>query len=592
VTEKHKGDILAVDDTPASLKLLTDLLKAEGYRVRSAINGELALQAAAAAPPDLVLLDINMPGMNGFEVCQRIKAQPDTGDIPVIFISAVQGTAEKVKGFELGAVDYVTKPYQRDELLARVRTHLELHQLRSYFERTVALRTSELKHSEAALARSNRELRALSRCNKALVRAASEQALLNAVCRTVCEEAGYRMAWVGYAVSDTAAKVRPVASAGFEDGYLATPNVAWAGAEGRPSPAALAIQNGKSVSIGDLSGQDGASWDGALQRGYRSCIYVPLKDESAGVFGVLSVFSGEPDAFTADESRLLDELAGDLAYGIAALRAREERARAEAEVKALNQHLERRVARRTAALEAVNRELETFSYSVSHDLRAPLRAINGFSRILEEDYADRLGDEGRHCVDTISRSAQRMDQLISDILAFSRTSRCDIAAAPVDMTALAQEVFEDVRSAFPPQRNIVLQMGKLLPVQGDRAMIRQVLTNVISNAVKYTGGRAEALIEINSRAGGDDTASNPAGSGIAVNTYWVKDNGAGFDMRYAENVFGVFQRFHGEEFEGTGIGLAIVKRIVTRHGGQVWVESKPDEGTTLSFTLPASAEGR
>jgi signal transduction histidine kinase/DNA-binding response OmpR family regulator len=593
MTDKGKGDILAVDDTPASLKLLTDLLKAEGYRVRSAIGGPLALQAAESAPPDLVLLDINMPGMNGFEVCRRIKGHPETSNIPVIFISAVEETAEKVKGFELGGVDYVTKPYQREELLARVRTHLELHRLRCYFESTVGLRTAELEASRAALTRSNRELRALSACNKALVRAAGEQPFLNAICRAIWEEAGYRMAWVGYAGDDPAATVRPVAWAGVEDGFLATPGVAWAGTAENASPAALAIRRREPVCIQDLAQQDVSSWGGALERGYRSCIYVPLKDEYANVLGILSVFSAEPDAFTQGEIRLLEELAGDLAYGIATLRGRQERSRVETEIKALNQHLEQRVAEHRAALEMANREFEAFSHSVSRDLRAPLRAIDGFSRMLQQDYADRLDEEGQGFIDAISRNATRMAQLIGGIPAFCRTPGCEIAAAPVDMTALAQEIFEEVRSGFPAERNIVLQMGTLPPAQGDRAMLRHVLTNLISNAIEYTSPRAEAVIEVKGQADGSEMASGPNGAGIPANKYWVKGNGAGFDMRYADKIFGAFQRLHGEEeFEGTGIGLAIVKGIVTRHGGRVWVESKLNEGTTPYFTLPASAETR
>jgi putative nucleotidyltransferase with HDIG domain len=147
----NKGKLLVVDDTSASLRLLTDLLKEEGYEVRSAINGELALRAAASNPPDLVLLDIRMPGMDGYEVCRRLKAQPATRDVPVIFVSAVTETDEKVRGFEMGAVDFVTKPYQRDELMARVRTHLELHRLRNHLEDLVAERTAELKQSEKQL---------------------------------------------------------------------------------------------------------------------------------------------------------------------------------------------------------------------------------------------------------------------------------------------------------------------------------------------------------------------------------------------------------------------------------------------------------
>ncbi len=234
---------------------------------------------------------------------------------------------------------------------------------------------------------------------------------------------------------------------------------------------------------------------------------------------------------------------------------------------------------RTAALEQANKELEAFSYSVSHDLRAPLQAIGGYSRILKEEYDGVLGEEGRRYTEAISRSALRMGQLIGDILAFSRASRRELAMTLVDMNDLAREVYEEVRGAAPAERNIVLRIGDLPPARGDRATLRQVLVNLLGNAVKYTGARAEAVIEV-----GGTTAAGE-------NTYWVKDNGAGFDMRYADKLFGVFQRLHsGREFEGTGIGLAIVKSIVTRHGGKVWAESEVDKGTTLYFTLQAMNE--
>ena len=246
------------------------------------------------------------------------------------------------------------------------------------------------------------------------------------------------------------------------------------------------------------------------------------------------------------------------------------------EVLRLNAELEERVAARTAALEQANKELESFSYSVSHDLRAPLRAIDGFSRILQEEYDEVLGEDGRRYTGTITKNAVRMGQLISDILDFSRMSRSEIAAAPVDMTGLAREVYQEVRDAASAERNIVLRMAGLPAASGDLALLRQVWVNLLSNAVKYSGPRAEAVIEVGSSVDGGE------------NTYWVKDNGVGFDMRYMDKLFGVFQRLHSaEEFEGTGIGLAIVKRIVTRHGGRVWAESKPGEGTAIYFILPA-----
>ena len=439
---------------------------------------------------------------------------------------------------------------------------------------------TERKQAENALRQMNRELRAISNCNQVLMRATSEPALLQDICSIVRDEAGYCMAWVGYAENGEAKTVRPVSWAGGED-FLPTANVSWADTERGRGPTGTAIRCGKTVCCADMETDPGfAPWrESARLRGYRSGIALPLKDESGAVFGAFTIYSTEPNAFTLSEIRLLEELAGDLAFGINVQRARVERNCVEAQVRQLNQELEQRVADRTAALEHANKELESFSYSVSHDLRAPLRAIDGFSRILQEEYDAILGEEGRRYTETIGRNAVRMGQLISDILDFSRMSRREIAVTPVDMTALAREVYEEVRGAAPAERNIVLHLGDLPPARGDQALLRQVWVNLLSNAVKYTGPTPEAVIEVGGSQAGDE------------NTYRVKDNGVGFDMRYVDKLFGVFQRLHSDgEFEGTGIGLAIVKRIVARHGGRVWAESKPGEGSTLHFTLPAREE--
>lgn len=224
-------------------------------------------------------------------------------------------------------------------------------------------------------------------------------------------------------------------------------------------------------------------------------------------------------------------------------------------------------------LNEANQELEAFSYSISHDLRAPLRAISGFSQILLEDYGSQLDEEGKGYLERIGRNVIRMRDLIDDILDFSRMSRRGMSKEKVDMTALVKEVFEEVRGSAPG-RSIVLQMNELLPATADRSLIYQVLVNLLSNAIKFTAQRAEAKIEVTSINKGEE------------NLYCVKDNGIGFDMKYASQLFGVFQRLSGsEKFEGTGIGLAIVKRIIVRHGGRVWAESEPGEGTSMYFTL-------
>ncbi len=238
-------------------------------------------------------------------------------------------------------------------------------------------------------------------------------------------------------------------------------------------------------------------------------------------------------------------------------------------------HLEAQVTQRTKALEGTNAELESFSYSVSHDLRAPLRAIHGFARILLEDHNAKLDPEARRLLGVIDQNTRRMGQLIDDLLAFSRLGRKEIASARVDMTELARLVADELRRGEGDRNGLELRIDSLVPAHGDPALLRQVLSNLLQNALKFTRGRPDARIEVGSRPDGKETV------------YFVKDNGAGFDARYVDKLFGVFQRLHSaEEFDGTGVGLAIVKRIVQRHGGRVWAEGKLNEGATFYFSLP------
>ncbi len=237
--------------------------------------------------------------------------------------------------------------------------------------------------------------------------------------------------------------------------------------------------------------------------------------------------------------------------------------------------VERQVEERTAELAAVNRELEAFSYSVSHDLRAPLRAIDGFAKIIQSRYAAQLPPEGRELFAFVIDNAARMNKLITDLLAFSRIRHTEMDARMVDMKALVKEVVEELRPVFAG-RDVALEIGDLPPAHGDIAMLHQAVTNLISNAIKFTKTRPKALITVGAEQ-----------AGMMV-TYRVADNGVGFDMQYAERLFKVFQRLHPQtEYEGTGVGLALVKRIVERHGGCVRIESAPDKGTTAYITLPA-----
>ncbi len=462
------------------------------------------------------------------------------------------------------------------DITERKRAEEALKKAHGTLEQRVQERTAELKIANEQLGRSNRLLRILMECNQQVVHAKDENELLREICRIIVGPGGYPSVWIGFAGEDDAKTVRPVAQEGFEDEYLDTIKITWADTSLGHGPTGTAIRSGHPAVVEDIrTSVNFAPWrEEATQRGYVSAIGLPLRGHGR-TFGALTIYACTLDAFPPGEVGALMELADDLAYGIMSLRAQAERKQAEMEIQRLNADLEKRVAARTAELVAANQELETFNYSASHDLRAPLRAVDSFSRYLQDEYASELSSDARSCLDRISAAAVRMDQLIKGLLNLSQVGRATLHFRTVNLSTLATAIATELKES-ESQRDVRFTITPDLRVEGDPDLLRSVLQNLIGNAWKYTSKHKSAHVEFGVEQTGGKTV------------FHVRDDGVGFKPEHVGKLFTAFQRLHGvDEFPGTGIGLTIVKRILQRHGGHIWAEGAQDKGATFYFTIPA-----
>lgn len=561
VAQEASAKILIAEDSPTQAQRLRHILEQQGYEVRVAANGRLALEMAPQFRPALIISDVVMPEMDGYELSRQIKSGAGLRDIPVILVTTMSDPQDVIRGLECGADNFVLKPYDERYLLDRVRYVIINRQMRRpedagmgveiYFNGQRHFITADrlqilnllLSTYDAAIQR-NKEL---SRIQEALEKSSSELQAANQFLDSVIENIP-DMVFVKDAVDLRFVRLNRAGEQLL--GY---------------SRAEFLGKNAHDLFPKDQADLFTAKDRQALEAGTVEDIpEEPIRTLKKGV-----------RRLHTKKIPILDEH-GRARYLLGISEDVTEQKEKEREILRLNAAL----AQRARELDDANKELEAFSYSVSHDLRAPLRHINGYVRMLAGDIGDHVGDEPRRYLKVIAEASRHMGQLIDDLLDFSRMKLVEMREARVDLSDLAREVLANLETETQG-RNIAWHIPPLLMVRGDGAMLKHALVNLLGNAVKYTRDRDPARIEIG-------TTGEENGRVIA----FVRDNGAGFDMRYADKLFGVFQRLHrAEEFEGTGVGLANVQRIVARHGGRIWAEAELDKGATFYFTLKPAQTG-
>jgi len=616
-TEKNSVTILLIDDKPANIFSLEKMLESSERSFLTATSGKEGLKIAHNKPVDLIILDVQMPDMDGFEVAQILQMNSKTKDIPIIFASAEKKEySSMMKGLDGGAIDYLFKPLdpaitkakvsvllkiqlQKNELLEKNQSlekaallinnsadiigiidpvSMKFEEVNNAFKNTLGYELAETKGTQVNFFLHTDDRNLIQELSK------RDKESLSFETRVYCKDRSIK--WLHWHVAVRSGKwfinardITEIKQVERIRSYITTLV--------RQSSDAIYIhdQEGKIISWNEGAQQIyGYTEEEALQMKIWNIIPDYILPETQKMVG--QVIKGEKVHFQETKRITKRGKIVDVLFSASVITDNNNQLKsiaiterditqqniADEKIRQLNKDLQRNLVQ----LEIANKELESFSYSVSHDLRAPLRSIIGNVKVIEEDFPN-LETELSRFLNKIGNSASRMSKLIDDLLAFSKINKVDVQKSKTDMEDLVRRSIAEIAELVHHKAKI--KVGHVPPAMADHSLLYQVWTNLISNAVKYSSKKESPVIEVGSQ--------NQDNSIV----YFVKDNGAGFDMNYKHKLFGTFQRLHsGADFEGTGIGLAIVNRIITRHHGRVWAEAEPDKGATFYFTLPGGAE--
>src|ERR1700730_3297638 len=584
------AEILIAEDSQTQAEQLCHYLSILGYAVTVARNGKQALASAVQSKPAMVISDVVMPEMDGYALCKEIKSLPELRDVPVVLLTSLSRPQEIRKGLKCGADSFIRKPYDDKYLVSRVEYILANQELRKTERLQVGVQLQFGGQAHFITAEKQQILDLLISTYEGAVQIneeleikqrelARERDLLHTLMDNVPDFIYFK---------DTAGRFTAINRALARALGISKPEDAWGETDFDYFAEAYAQQTLADEQELLRTGQPLVGRVERIHLRNKLSVWVSttkmvIRDLDGKIIGTFGVSRDITESKHAEQELQLAkenlenrvaERTSELGLANEQLQIElAERKRAEEQVRRLNEDLEHRVAERTVQLVAANKELDAFSYSVSHDLRTPLRHISGFTHTLVAKHSSQLGPEAQELLKLIQEGSQKMDLMIDDLLTLSRLDRREAVSKMTPLNSLVDDVLKDLKSEID-ERKIDWHIGSLPAVNCDPGLLQQAFANLLSNAVKYTRRRERAVIEV------DQMTID----GEAV--IYVRDNGAGFDSKCASKLFGAFQRLHtAEEFEGTGVGLATVQRIIRKHGGRVWAEAEQDKGATFYFTL-------